>query len=138
MADHAGYLISYVEEFFFLLFVAALVCIFKFDMNPSGIKAVADNLTFIPSYVFRLMYFSIFLYPLLVLLSIVAKKVGLYDDIEDHGFVFLLVFFIYNDIIFPIYALVQHAEAPVAATLAVIGWLIEVAVIVICMYVYIA
>ena len=83
------------------------------------------------------MFLSLFLYPVFVVISVIAEKTGfLYEgEYSDNSVLYNFFFTIWNDIIFPIYALMNFGEAPVAVLLSILLWLAEVGAYVIGLFI---
>lgn len=128
-----GYCLSIVEEFFFLGFISAIVAMVFFHSSPMAFFSQMNNSASFSSAFFSYLFFSIFLYPLCLLLSVICQKKGwLYgEEYTDNSFAFDFIFDIYNDLIFPIYALLNRKEAPVSAIIFISLWIIDVILIIV-------
>lgn len=77
MSRFFGYCLSIVEEFFFLGFISAIVAMVFFHSSPMAFFSQMNNSASFSSAFFSYLFFSIFLYPLCLLLSVICqKKVG--------------------------------------------------------------
>lgn len=69
---------------------------------------------------------------MLVTFCYMPKKGWLYgEEYTDNSFAFDFIFDIYNDLIFPIYALLNRKEAPVSAIIFISLWIIDVILIIV-------
>ena len=134
---YVGYSISLVEELFFIGFVAMLVCLFAFDMQFSTTYSAVFSTPETFSDIFNIYLFGCSIcYPVIVIVSaILETKTNLYGDLyRDMGIPGAVFFNIWNDIIYPVYLLVNknaldpddHSHATRKAMLYLLVWLIPV------------
>ncbi|MBR3581406.1 MAG: hypothetical protein IKN95_10515 [Lachnospiraceae bacterium] len=132
-----GFAISFIEEFFFVGFVFAIISFFALDATLSDLLHGLTSFDSFKAVLFGFMFLSLFLYPVFVVISVIAEKTGfLYEgEYSDNSVLYNFFFTIWNDIIFPIYALMNFGEAPVAVLLSILLWLAEVGAYVIGLFI---
>ena len=122
--DVAGWTLSIVEEIAFLGFVSVILFV---AIGHVGIKEIWTGGTGegIDFYYRTYIKYSIIAYPMLIAISTLCEKTGiLYDDeYSDMSVIGLIFFNIWNDIIFPIYALINIVKAPIPVLIAVGLWI---------------
>lgn len=125
---HMGFLLSYAEEYLFLAFVASLITIFAFKIGPVEMHSRMLTTHGAEHYLYVALFYSLFLYPLLFMISIIAEKLGLYTagDYNLETVPYLMFFNVWNDLIFPIYIIINRDKAPIATVIDLIIWVLEV------------
>jgi len=128
-----GFLLSFIEEYSFLGMIAFLIAFFYFRIPIGsmyeGLLIHNSHLTLFKGY----MFVSLIVYPIAMVLSILMEKTGfLYEgQYSNNSIIYDLFFNVWNDIVFPIYALNNRKQAPVSVAIAVIIWIVVVAFVVV-------
>lgn len=133
MSRYLGYGLSIIEEFLFLGFISSIIAMVFFHSSPVAFINQMTSTTTYTSVFFGYLFFSLILYPVVLFLSVVCQKKGwLYgDEYTDKSIGYNIFFNIYNDLIFPIYAIINRKNAPVSAAVFISLWFIDVVLLVI-------
>lgn len=104
-----GYTISLIEEILFIGFISALILFVMTDINISEAFLVISEPACFTDYFLVYAVVSLIGYPIILFVSCVVQKADLvYDGQFKHSNISkILIFDIYNDVIFPVYLLTR-------------------------------
>lgn len=128
MKRNLGFLLSLVEAYSFLGFIAALIALIAFRIPISDLYngfCMHNSFTYI---FFSYMFLALFLYPISMILSVICEMTGWLYDGQYRGMTvwYAITFNIWNDLIFPRYAIENRQNAPKSATFNLILWVLIV------------
>ncbi|MBQ9852707.1 MAG: hypothetical protein IJO37_07315 [Ruminiclostridium sp.] len=108
MKQGFGYIISFVEEIFFMGFVTLIIGFIAFDLRFSMIVNAANRLSDFVDVFFGYMLISAIGYPVILLLCILCQKfLGFYNgEYQGQNFAYILARDLFDDVAFPFYLLV--------------------------------
>lgn len=129
MKKHTGYAISFIEEILFIGFVTAIVSFIKFEISIGTVITSLNSGPSIKNVFYFYIVISLIGYPCMLAISLICQKyLGFYDnEFKYRSISDIIIFDIYNDVIFPIYLLTRDYPIKPKLMYLTFFWIIPIA-----------